>query len=501
MKKEKGFINKRSCGIFLHPVSLPGPSGIGDFGDSAYQWIDWLKQAGHTYWQVCPLGPTGYGDSPYQCFSSFAGNPLLISLERLRQDGLLKDQELNDSKAGLKEDRVKYGEVIKYKERLLRSAFFRFSPDPGFEEFCSEQSGWLDDYALFRILKVSHNYKEWPEWEERYKKRDPEALREFKERNIQEVMFHRFLQYSFFAQLGRLREYASKQGIKIIGDIPYYTAYDSCDVWADPDLFELDVQDRMPRVAGVPPDYFSSTGQLWGNPLFRWDRMKNNGYSWWKSRIRSALSMADVLRFDHFRAFESYWAVPASEETAMNGEWEKGPGQDFFNAVAEELGELPFIIEDLGEITDDVVKLAEWTGLPGMKVLQFAFDYNTENPHLPYNIPKRSVTYSGTHDNDTTVGWIKSLDEKTQDFIAFFTGSSRSDLLSGILRSVYSSPSVLSIIPFQDVCGLGSEARFNVPGKPQGNWQWRMTEDMLSSEKSGFIKRFAEVFGRSRQEG
>jgi 4-alpha-glucanotransferase len=486
----------RSSGLFLHPTSLPSGFGVGDLGVSAYRWIDMLSAMKQSFWQVCPLGPTGYGDSPYQSFSSFAGNHLLISPEKLKESGLLEQSEL-DEFPSLPQNRVDFGSVIIEKEKLFRKAYARFDDTREFSEFCDREKYWLDDYALFRVLKDKNGGLPWYSWEPSLKLRFPAALEEVLNAERRSVRYHKFLQFMFHEQWMELKRYANGKGIGIIGDIPYYTAYDSSDVWAWPELFELDENGKPLRVAGVPPDYFSATGQLWGNPLYHWKYMEQDGFSWWVKRIKKALEWVDLIRLDHFRGFESYWAVPASSDTAVNGEWVKGPGINFFNCIRHELGRLPVIAEDLGEITDGVEELRCQAGLPGMKVLQFAFDGNPNNPYLPHNIFTNSITYTGTHDNDTSQGWFDNLTVLEKQRVKSFLGCTEKNFQERFLRLAFGSPSKLCIIPFQDVLGLGTSHRMNIPGKESGNWQWRFTDALVSKEKMNMVASLTSIYGRA----
>jgi 4-alpha-glucanotransferase len=489
----------RASGIFLHPTSLPSPYGIGDLGLQALRWIDQLAAAKQSFWQFCPLGPTGYGDSPYQSLCSFAGNTLLISPHELRAMGLLSEAELR-TYPRLSEVRVDYGAVISEKEKLFRMAFDNFKPTSDFKSFCAKEASWLDGYALFRVIKTIHGEKPWWEWKEPYKKREKSVLASVNEKFASDLSYHKFLQYLFDRQWQKVRAFAAKQGISLIGDVPFYTAYDSSDTWTEPKYFLFDKKLKPTEVAGVPPDYFSKTGQLWGNPLYNWDAMKKNGYSWWCRRIQKALEFADYVRIDHFRAFDSYWAVPYGNLTAAKGKWCKGPGKSFFDALKEKLGRLPLIAEDLGDITPDVIKLRDAIGAPGMKILQFAFDDNKNNPYLPYNIPRESVTYTGTHDNNTSLGWFSTLPEESKKRVCDYLGCYRTDdkFLDAFIRCALASPSWLCLTPMQDVLALGSRCRMNTPATTQGNWQWRMTQKMPVYEKLESFSELTQIYGRAR---
>jgi len=491
----------RASGILLHPTSLPGPYGIGTLGETAYQWIDFLAQARQSYWQVLPLGPTGFGDSPYQCFSAFAGNPLIIDLPTLVAWGWL-DASFLEEGAALPSDHVDFGAVIPFKRRALHAAYqgFRQRASPkdreAFAAFCQEEAWWLDDFALFMALKeVFH--AAWNEWPRPLRLRDPQALDQARREHAEQVDEHRFAQWLFFRQWQNLREYAHSHGIRIIGDIPIFVAYDSADVWAHREFFHLDEEGRPTVVAGVPPDYFSPTGQLWGNPLYRWDVLAAQGYGWWIDRFRSTLRLVDWVRLDHFRGFEAYWEIPAGMPTAEIGRWVPGPGDDFFRALQSALGDLPIIAEDLGLITPEVEALRDRWGFPGMKVLQFAFS-DPANPYLPHNYTStRWVVYTGTHDNDTTVGWFQSLDSATRDFVLKYLARDGQDIAWDFIRLAWQSVAVLAIVPLQDVLRLGSEARMNTPGRMAGNWSWRVPASMLTSQVADNLAELTLLYARA----
>jgi 4-alpha-glucanotransferase len=495
VREEKNM--KRSAGIFLHPTSLPSPFGIGDIGGAAYEWITTLQQASQSYWQVCPLGPTGYGDSPYQCLSSFAGNPLLISPVKLMEDGLLSRTDISAYPV-LNEARVDFGAVLKEKDNLFRKAYESFEDSNDFGAFCEREKFWLDDYALYCVIKNKNQGHAWNEWNPELKLRYPAALNSVRQFFYKEIRYHKFLQFFFNKQWSELKEYANAHGISIIGDIPIYVALDSSDTWAHPDYFEFDENCNPLRVAGVPPDYFSKSGQLWGNPIYKWDFMRIDRYSWWISRIRKALQLVDVIRLDHFRGFESFWAVPANRTDAIVGDWVIGPGIDFFNQVRYSLGALPLIAEDLGNITPQVIGLRQAVGIPGMKVLQFAFDGDPANWHLPYNITPDNIVYTGTHDNDTTLGWFQHLEESERKIVLDFLGCTENGVVETFIRTAYASPANLCIVPLQDVFELDSSNRMNTPGTHSGNWQWRFTKDMLSSYygKITILGEFSRIYGR-----
>jgi len=489
----------RASGIFLHPTSLPSPYGIGDLGETALRWIDLLSSHEQSFWQFCPLSPTGYGDSPYQTLCSFAGNTLLISPDELLKEGLLSKADLK-SYPLLPDDRVDFGPVISEKDSMLRKAYRNFTDTKEFLAFCKKEDKWLGDYALFRVVKTYHKERPWWEWEPDYKLRKPDALKSMAEKSVGELRYQKFLQYVFFSQWRKVRAYAAEKKVSLIGDIPFYTAYDSSDTWSEPSQFLFDADAKPISVAGVPPDYFSETGQLWGNPLYRWDAMKKDGYSWWRRRIEKTLELTDYIRIDHFRAFDTYWAVPYSSPTAATGEWKKGPGLHFFEAIKKALGELPFIAEDLGDITPGVIKLREDINAPGMKILQFAFDSNTMNPYLPYNITKDSVTYTGTHDNDTSLGWFTTLSDSGKKRVCDYLHCTAKNFSEAFLRCALGSSSWLCLVPMQDVLTLGIGHRMNTPGKMWGNWQWRMTKIMPVEAKLKKFAELTEVYGRARVE-
>ena len=478
---------KRSSGILLHPSSLPGPYGIGDLGPQAYRFIDWLESTGCKLWQILPLGPTGYGDSPYQCFSAFAGNPYIISPDGLLDDELLTQADL-DSMKGLPASKVDFGLLIPKKLDLLLKAFRRFQTNPGplrdaFNYFCAENASWLDDFSLFMALKEANGGGAWNGWDPALRARKKTALNKAKKELAETIERHSFYQFLFFRQWSELRKSANEKGIQIMGDIPIFVAYDSADVWANPDLFFLDETGNPTVVAGVPPDLFSTTGQLWGNPLYNWKVHKKDGYAWWLSRVRAVLQTVDILRFDHFRGFAGYYEIPAADKTAEHGRWVPGPGKDFFRAVDEDLGNgvivpgtgLPVVAEDLGVITPDVIELLNAFDLPGMKVLQFGFT-GPDNPFLPHNYVPNCVAYTGTHDNNTAIGWFNSAPEHEKDFARRYLGIDGHDFSWDLIRTVWKSVAMFCIAPMQDVLALGGEARMNFPSRLGGNWEWRMSE-------------------------
>jgi 4-alpha-glucanotransferase len=491
----------RASGILLHPTSLPGRFGIGDLGPEALRWVDFLAAAGQKLWQVLPIGPTGFGDSPYQCFSAFAGNAYLVSPEALLEDDLLEPVDLESAPA-FPADRVDFGAVIEWKHALLGKAHARFLSGGGaalgaaYDDFCQKHAGWLEDYALFMALKESHGGVMWTAWERELANREPRALALERETLGEAVDSQRFRQFLFFRQWEAVHERTCEAGVRIIGDIPIFAAHDSADVWAHPEFFQLDENGQPTAVAGVPPDYFTKTGQLWGNPLYRWDVLAKDHFSWWVERLRGALEMVDILRLDHFRGFEACWEVPAGHPTAEKGRWVEGPGEFFFEVVRAALGDLPVIAEDLGHITPPVVALRDWLELPGMKILQFAFGSTARNPYLPHNHVKNSVVYTGTHDNDTTRGWYGSLSAKERHAVRTYLGVDGHDIAWDLIRAGYASVADTFIAPLQDVLDLGPEARMNLPGQAGGNWNWRFRGEHLSGAVRDRLAEYAEAYGR-----
>ena len=489
---------ERSSGVFLHPTSLPSDYGIGSLGEEAFDFIDFLNQADQKVWQMCPLGPTGYGDSPYQCFSAFAGNPYLISLEKLLKKSYLEEDDFSKSLEFPKSE-VDYGQVIEFKIPLLHKAFNNFKESASeeeqknFAEFCSENKDWLDDYTLFRAVKKKFNGRAWTEWDRDIKFRKKETLEQYREESKDEIEFRKFLQYIFFKQWAEVKDYANQQGIKILGDIPIFVAMDSADAWANPEMFFFDENLKPTKVAGVPPDYFNENGQLWGNPLYRWDKLKENNYQWWIDRVENQLDLVDIIRLDHFRGFAQYWAVDSEAETAINGEWEDGPGKELFKAIKDELGELPIVAEDLGVVTEDVEELRDYFNFPGMKILQFAFDNQEENDYLPPYETDNCIVYTGTHDNNTTLGWYKEdiQEEDKQDmhqFLDQYLETRHNDIVWDLIELGWQSSAAIAIAPLQDFLTLGSKARFNIPGTSSGNWRWRYKEEMIDQDLIDRIK-------------
>ena len=487
----------RTSGVLLHISSLPSDYGIGTMGTEAYKFVDFLKTARQSMWQILPVGPTSYGDSPYQSFSTNAGNPYFIDLNLLYDEGLLKKNEYSSINWGSDSRRVDYEAIYNNRFKVLRKAFDRFKTGDmtAFNAFIQENENWISNYALFMSIKDANNGISWLEWDESLRKRDSHALWEFKSSHEDDVLFWEFLQFKFFEQWNALKQYANDAGISIVGDIPIYVALDSAEVWVYPDLFELDENLIPTAVAGCPPDAFSPTGQLWGNPLYNWQRHKEFGYNWWINRIRSATSLYDIVRIDHFRGFEGYYAIPYGHETAEHGEWRKGPGMDLFNAVSQKLGSLPIIAEDLGFLTEDVHKLLKDSGFPGMKVLEFAFDPREESNYLPHTYTKNSVVYVGTHDNNTTLGWIDELDKPTLDFCKKYLDTD-SDILWRMIKTAMSSVSDTAVIQMQDYLELGSEARMNIPSTLGGNWQWRMTKRDTTKKLAEKIADITRTYGR-----
>ncbi|MBQ9765554.1 MAG: 4-alpha-glucanotransferase [Lachnospiraceae bacterium] len=495
-------MDKRMAGILMHPTSFPSPYGIGDMGQGAYDFVDFLAEAGQKLWQVLPLGPTGYGDSPYQLFSSFAGQPLIISLDELLKDGLFEERDVMDIPEW-NSTAVDYGKVLEYKSRLYKKAYNRFLLNQDeeraydYQRFIRNNAFWLEDYCMYMACKEAFGGIAWTEWNERYKNPSAYDKEAISKELSNEMEYYRFIQYIFFTQWIKLKEYANDKGIRIIGDMPIFVAYDSADVWAHKELFQLDEEGFPVVVAGVPPDYFSETGQLWGNPLYDWDIMKADDYDWWIARIRQQLTLYDYVRIDHFRGFEAYWEIDYGEETAINGKWVKGPGHDLFNRIREVFGEkLPIIAEDLGVITPEVEELRDDFGLQGMKVLQFAFDGGADNPFLPHNCVPNSICYTGTHDNDTTLGWYATASEYTRKHCEDYLGVSDESMAWVMIKTAYASVSKMAIVPMQDVLELGSEGRMNTPSMPSGNWSWRCEETAFSKELSDKLLRLAELYGR-----
>jgi 4-alpha-glucanotransferase len=494
----------RSGGVLVHPTSFPSPYGIGDLGKGAYEFIDFLVRAKQSIWQILPLGPTGYGDSPYQSFSAFAGNPLLISPDLLVRDGYMPADLLVDIPA-FPTKRVDFGWAIQYKQRLLKLAFLNFETSivgeqkAAFEQFCQENADWLDDYAVFMALKERHKDQDggvWNTWPEELARGIDAAKQEWAKKSEPELRFHKFNQYVFFVQWLALKAYANDNGIRIIGDVPIFVALDSADVWAHPDLFYLDEAGSPTFIAGVPPDYFSQTGQRWGNPLYRWDVLAQDEYAWWVNRLRMAFTQVDIARIDHFRGFEAYWEIPATEPTAEIGQWVKGPDATFFESMQQQLGHLSIIAEDLGVITPEVEELRDHFEFPGMKILQFAFGGERNSSFLPHNFGRNCVVYSGTHDNETTLGWYRNASRDEQDHVRRYLARDGTDIAWDLIRLAYASVADTAVIPLQDLMSLGNEARMNFPGKTGGWWTWRYTSEMLTDFIADRLGELTEIFGR-----
>ncbi|MBV6496497.1 MAG: 4-alpha-glucanotransferase [Acidobacteria bacterium ACB1] len=497
----------RASGILFHPTSLPGPFGIGDLGSEAYKFVDALAAAGQKYWQILPLGPTGWGDSPYQCYSAFAGNTLLISPEKLRDEGLISN-ELLDHRPTFRDQRVDYGAVTEWKADVLDAAAAKFASG-GFDElraafdtFCRENAFWLDDYALYRAARTAHGDKAWYEWPEDLRIRRENALNAARGILKSEIAAQKLWQFLFYREWRKLKAYAAEKGIKIIGDIPIFVALDSSDVWCNQSEFKLNADGSPKVVSGVPPDFFSSTGQLWGNPIYDWDAMVKDGFSWWVARIAWTLEAVDIVRIDHFRGFEACWEVPGKNKTAEHGEWVKAAGDELFSAVVKDLGHIPMIAEDLGFITPEVLALRDKYEIPGMRVLQFGFGGNPNDDHLPHRYVPHCVAYTGTHDNDTAVGWFNTMRKRratsaqTALALKYLNGRPRS-VNWDMIRGVWSSVADTAIAPMQDVLGLGEEARMNLPATIGSNWAWRMEEGAFSEACIARLAEMTQIYGRA----
>ncbi len=493
---------ERASGLLLHPTSLPGPNGIGELSRFAFGWVDTLVAARQKVWQVLPLGPTGYGNSPYQTISSFAGNPLLIDLDRLVADGLLDQSDLR-GRPEFPQDRVDFARLLPWKQEVLHRAgcaFEKRASGPlldAFQSFCQKhEPAWLEDFALFLALKNHFGGATWNTWPRGIRLRQARALKRWRDQLKGEVQCHKVIQFLFFHQWQELKHYANQKGIRIFGDIPIYATYDSADVWAHRELFQLDRSGLPVVVAGVPPDYFSKTGQLWGNPIYNWEKMEANGYRWWIARIAQALQLVDVVRIDHFRGFDAYWQVPYGEKTAINGQWVPGPGAPFFEAVLKSLGRIPIVAEDLGEITPEVLALRDRFGFPGMKILQFAFGSGPSDPFLPHNYTRNFVVYTGTHDNDTTHGWYATAPAHEKAYCHRYLGTVPQDIAWALMRLASASVAVWCIFPVQDVLSLGSEARMNYPGRAGGNWTWRLLPDAIKPAHVEGLAEMSATYGR-----
>lgn len=485
----------------MHPTSLPGPFGIGDLGDAAYRFVDWLDAAGQRLWQIMPLGVTGAGNSPYASPSAFAGNPLLVSLDLLARADLLVGEDFSDA-PHFSEHLVDFGAVIPAKERMLRRAYARWSAQDGasspeYSAFFAEAAHWLEDFSLFMAIKDAHGGGSWQSWDDATRLRHADALARWRAELADDVGYHAFVQFQFRTQWQGVRAYANERGVQIIGDVPIFVALDSADVWAHRELFQLDAAGNPTHVAGVPPDYFSTTGQLWGNPVFDWAANRAEGYAWWTDRMRGLFDLVDIVRIDHFRGFAANWSIPAGAETAAGGAWTRGPGAEIFAAFRAALGERPIIVEDLGLMTPDVGELRRELGLPGMAVLQFAFDGDAENAYLPHNHIEHLVVYTGTHDNDTTIGWFWSLPKPQAIFVQSYLGRDGSDIAWDLIRVAWSSIATIAIVPLQDILRRGGDARMNVPGSPDGNWSWRFRHEDLNEGLASGLCEFTHMYGRA----
>jgi 4-alpha-glucanotransferase len=503
----------RASGILLHPTSLPGKFGIGDLGEVAFRFIDFLSDTGQRLWQILPLGPTGYGNSPYQTLSVFAGNPLLISLEKLAEDRLLNSQDF-DTIPYFSNSMVDYEAVIKYKTLLLKKSFISFEMRAdkeelnSFESFCTNNASWLDIYSLFMAFREVRGFHPWNNWGNDVKKYSPDLIQHWSGKLHREIRYHKYIQFQFNKQWSVLKQHCNERGIKIIGDIPIFVALDSAEVWSHSEMFNLDGYGKPPVVAGVPPDYYNQAGQIWGNPLYKWDVIKEDNYNWWIERMKYACTQMDIIRLDHFRGFEKYWEIPATEVTAINGKWVAGPGADLFETIEKELGVLPIIAEDLGVITPEVTTLRDRFNLPGMKVLQFAFGNDAlADEYKPHNYIPNCCVYTGTHDNNTTIGWFKGgreevttrtqqeMEEERKRALSYL-GTNGSEINWDFIRLALMSVANIGIIPLQDVLGLGSEARMNIPGTIKGNWRWRFTFDMVTDDIKSRLQGLTRLSGR-----
>jgi len=494
---------ERSAGILLHPTSLPGRYGIGDLGKEAYNFTNFLVNTGQKLWQVFPLGPTGYGDSPYQCFSAFAGNPLLISPELLKEDGFLNTEDLHHI-PHFNPHKVDFGRVIDYKYKLLGKAFENFKKHKGETEkflkaFESQNKDWLEDFAFFMAAKDFHGGRLWTEWDKDLVLRKKDALGKWKDKLSDGILFHKFIQFIFFKQWDKLKKFVNEKGIKIIGDMPIFIAYDSADLWSHKDIFTVDKEGKLISIAGVPPDYFSATGQRWGNPLFKWEEMEKDEFGWWRRRIANVLKLVDIVRIDHFRGFDKFWQIPGDAPSAQKGKWVKAPGEKFFKTLKKHLGELPIIAEDLGLITKSVTELRDKFNFPGMKILQFAFGKGMEKKFLPHNFVKNCVVYTGSHDNDTTCAYFEKAKNENSDIYQHaqrYLNYYGDDMTFQLIRTAYASSADTVILPMQDILNLGGEARMNFPGTLGNNWTWRFTWDQVQPELAEKYRSLAELYER-----
>lgn len=495
----------RSSGILLHPTSLPGSFGSGDLGAPSYHFVDWLVVAGQKIWQTLPLGPVGMGDSPYMCLSAFAGEPMLVDLQELVNRGWLPKQELENIPQ-FNPNKVHYGAVKSFRMSRLRTAAENFfaknnaAEMEDFQAFCAKQKKWLEDYALFMALIQKYNGAEWSTWDSDLVQRVPAAMKKVRKELESEINFWEFTQWCFFRQWFMLKQYANDRGVKIVGDIPIFIAYQSADVWANPHLFFLDKNMKPTVVAGVPPDYFSATGQRWGNPLYNWKAMHEEKYEWFIERIRTTLLLVDIVRIDHFRGFADYWEIPATEKTAVKGRWVNGPKEKLFDAIAKKLGKLPIIAEDLGLLTPDVFELRDRYNFPGMRVLQFAFAGDMQNSFLPHNYLPNTVVYTGTHDNDTTIGWFRSATDREREFVKKYVGTNGQEIHWNLIHLASQSVADIAVFPFQDILGLGTEARMNMPGQALGNWSWRFVWDQVQPRHAAKLYEISALTGRTGTE-
>lgn len=491
----------RTSGILLPIASLPGPYGIGCFSKNAYEFVDQLKAGGQRYWQILPLGPTGYGDSPYQSFSTFAGNPYFIDLTALIEEGVITEEECKQYNFGESSRYIDYEKLYLSRFLILRKAFERSNScaNKAFIRFCEENGDWLEDYALYMVIKNHYKGKSWCEWEEDIRLRKPEAIAEYQVEFAEDILFYQYQQYLFDCQWSKLKQYANEQGIKIVGDIPIYVAFDSADTWANPELFQLD-EERMPTaVAGCPPDGFSATGQLWGNPLYNWEYHKKTGYEWWMKRIKYSYNLYDVIRIDHFRGFDEYYSIPYGDKTAEFGTWLPGPGYDIFQKLNKKLGNMDIIAEDLGYLTNTVRALVKNSGYPGMKVLQFAFDSREESDYLPHNYDHNCVVYTGTHDNNTVVGWFKTISKEDRELALEYLGRrtmKNDDIAWEIIRLAQASVAEICIVPIQDYLKLDESARINEPSTVGKNWKWRLYEGEIEEQMLAQMRRITKLYGR-----
>lgn len=494
---------RRGAGVLMHISSLPGEFGIGTLGNEAYKFVDFIKKAGFTYWQILPLGHTGYGDSPYQCFTAFAGNPYFIDFNKLKDEGLLNEEEYKLETYTDNRERINYGLIYNAKYKVLRKAFEHYKKMDNIKEkvkeFKRDNEFWLEDYGLYMALKAKFNYSSWHDWDTDIKERKPESLLKYKNELSEEIKYWSFIQYLFFTQWGSLKNYANSIGIQIIGDIPIYVSEDSVDTWSNPNDFEIDKKTLKPKlVAGCPPDAFSPTGQLWGNTIYDWQYMKRTEYEWWTSRIKQSLKLYDILRIDHFRGFESYWQVPYGEKTAKDGVWGKGPGIDLFNVIKKKLGDIEVIAEDLGYLSKEAIKFVKETEFPGMRVLQFAFDGSANNNYLPHRYVNNCIAYTGTHDNDTCLGWYEKTGSKNEVKNAEeYLGLNKEESYNwGLIRGIWSSVADVAIAQMQDFLNIGNEGRMNLPSSLGGNWSWRVKEENLTEELANKIAHINYIYGR-----